>query len=112
MRYKRRTFMRDSQRQGLALRNRFTIDRALRMSGLPSSAARSLSFHQKNLIGVVDFIQLHLNHLIHRGLHGGTDEGSFNRELTMTAIDQDEQLNLAWPSSGEESLHRRANRSP
>src|ERR1700750_2148096 len=64
--------------------------------------------HQQHLLVSVDLVKLYLYDLARCGLHFPTDEGRFDRQLTMPAIDQGEKLNAAWPAVVEECIERGA----
>jgi hypothetical protein len=70
-------------------------------------AARLLSvyaFDDEHLLVVVDFTQLYFNNFAAAGLHGSSDEGSFNGKFAMPAIDQSKQLHAAGASMIEERI--------
>src|ERR1700745_279782 len=68
-----------------------------------------LLFHQKYFFRLVDLGELDLDDLVHGSLDGAADEGGFDREFAMTAIDQHTKLHAAWASVIKERVKRGAN---
>src|SRR5437868_11144343 len=76
--------------------------------GPPLSSCRYL-FHQKNLLAGIDLLQFYFDDLVLRGLHRTPDEGGFDGQFTMSAVDQNQQLHSARTSVIEQCVERGAN---
>src|SRR6266481_3822692 len=73
------------------------------MEGSQRSGAE-LFLHEQDFLGVVDFGEFDLDDFVHGGLHEAADEGGFNRQLTVAAVDQHAQLNPAGTPVGEKGI--------
>ena len=58
-------------------------------------------FHQQDFLRVVNLAKFDLDHLIFRGLHRSSNEGSLDRQLAMAAIDQYAQLQAPGTAHAE-----------
>ena len=64
---------------------------------------------EQHLLVIVDFFQLDFDDLALRGRNGSADEGGFDGELAMAAVDEDQQLHAARAAVVEERIEGGAN---
>ena len=69
-------------------------------------AGGSLFFHQQNLLGIIDFRQLHLDHFAGSGLHIAAHECRFHGNFPMAAIDQHAQLHASRSAVRKKRVER------
>src|SRR5262249_50637916 len=60
-----------------------------------------------HFVNVVDFCQFDLNHFIHGGLNCAANVGSLDRQFTVAAVDQYQQLYPTRTAMKEERVHGR-----
>src|ERR1041385_5031010 len=69
-------------------------------------------FDEKNLFGVVDFLELDLDDLALRRLHAAPDERGLDGQFAMSAVDEHTELHTARAAMVEQRVERGARRAP